>query len=122
MTRGPEGRLNSLENDFWSELRKSAYGWVSRAPERKTAIAEKYNEAFRGFVPREYSSEELDIARWGAEITLQPHQAAGARRLLAQRGCQRLRFWLGVGASGTVGFALGAFTTYQIACSLRPRR
>jgi len=36
--------------------------------------------------------------------------------------CQRLRFWLGVGASGTVGFALGAFTTYQIACSLRPRR
>jgi D-arabinose 5-phosphate isomerase GutQ len=36
--------------------------------------------------------------------------------------CQRLRFWMGVGSSGIVGFALGAFTTYQIACSLRPRR
>jgi len=35
---------------------------------------------------------------------------------------QRLRFWMGVGSSGIVGFALGAFTTYQIACSLRPRR
>jgi non-canonical (house-cleaning) NTP pyrophosphatase len=35
---------------------------------------------------------------------------------------QRMRFWLGVGGAGTIGFALGAFTTYQIACSLRPRR
>jgi len=35
---------------------------------------------------------------------------------------QRMRFWMGVGTAGTIGFALGAFTTYQIACSLRPRR
>ena len=35
---------------------------------------------------------------------------------------QRTRFWLAVGGSMAVGFTLGAFTTYQIACSLRPRR
>ena len=35
---------------------------------------------------------------------------------------QRMRFWLAVAAAGGVGFTLGAFTTYQIACSLRPRR
>ena len=35
---------------------------------------------------------------------------------------QRMRFWFGVSGAGAVGFALGAFTTYQIACSLRPRR
>jgi len=36
--------------------------------------------------------------------------------------CQRMRLWIAIGSSGAVGFALGAFTTYQIACSLRPRR
>lgn len=35
---------------------------------------------------------------------------------------QRMRFWLGVGGAGTLGLALSAFTTYQIGCSLRPRR
>jgi len=35
---------------------------------------------------------------------------------------QKMKFWLAVSASGAVGFTLGAFTTYQIACSLRPRR
>jgi dienelactone hydrolase len=35
---------------------------------------------------------------------------------------QRMRFWLAVGGAGVVGFSLGALTTYQIACSLRPRR
>ena len=35
---------------------------------------------------------------------------------------QQLRFWFAVVGSGVVGFSLGAFTTYQIACSLRPRR
>jgi len=34
----------------------------------------------------------------------------------------RLRFWMGVGGAGALEFPLGALTTYQIACSLRPRR
>ncbi|MCA9637276.1 MAG: hypothetical protein KC420_14720 [Myxococcales bacterium] len=34
----------------------------------------------------------------------------------------RLRWALSVSAAGVVGFALGAYTTYQIACALRPRR
>ncbi|MCA9658428.1 MAG: hypothetical protein KC486_08790 [Myxococcales bacterium] len=35
---------------------------------------------------------------------------------------QRMRFYLAVGASFAAGVGIGAFTTYQIACSLRPRR
>ena len=35
---------------------------------------------------------------------------------------QRLRFILGITVSAGLGFGLGAFTTYKIACSLRPRR
>ena len=86
---------------LWGVFYESSfYGWVVRDPARKTAIAERYNKAFRGFVPREYSSEELDIARWGPDITLAAHQAAGARRLLAQRG-GLLAFDVGVGKTYT---------------------
>ncbi len=35
---------------------------------------------------------------------------------------QRLRFVLGMSFAAAVGFGAGAFTTYKIACSLRPRR
>ena len=35
---------------------------------------------------------------------------------------QRLRFVLGMSLAAAVGFGAGAFTTYKIACSLRPRR
>ena len=31
-------------------------------------------------------------------------------------------YWFGVTGAGAVGFALGALTTYQVACALRPRR
>jgi len=35
---------------------------------------------------------------------------------------QRLRFVLGMSLAAAAGFGAGAFTTYKIACSLRPRR
>ena len=35
---------------------------------------------------------------------------------------QRLKFFLGMSLAAAVGFGAGAFTTYKIACSLRPRR
>jgi len=35
---------------------------------------------------------------------------------------QRLRFVLGMSLAAVAGFGAGAFTTYKIACSLRPRR
>ena len=99
---------NPEQNVSVDELRRrwgvfyesSFYAWASRDPSRKAAIADNYNAAFRGYIPREYTSEELDIARWGDDITLQPHQAAGARRLLAQRG-GLLAFDVGVGKTYT---------------------
>ncbi|HRI09832.1 MAG TPA: SNF2-related protein, partial [Nannocystaceae bacterium] len=50
-------------------------------------------------VPRTYATEPLPIARWGAEITLEGHQVAGARRVLEQRG-------------GLVAFDVGVGKTY----------
>ena len=76
------------------------YAWVLRDPPRKAAIEKRYNAAFRGFVPREYSGEPLDIARWGPDITLAPHQAAGARRVLSRRG-GLIAFDVGVGKTYT---------------------
>ena len=35
---------------------------------------------------------------------------------------QRMRFYCGLAASFAAGFGIGAMTTYQIACSLRPKR
>ena len=35
---------------------------------------------------------------------------------------QRLKFFLWMSLAAAVGFGAGAFTTYKIACSLRPRR
>lgn len=35
---------------------------------------------------------------------------------------QRMRFVVAVCAAGFAGFAVGSFTTYQIACALRPGR
>jgi len=86
------------------------YAWALREPARKAAIEKRYNAAFRGFVPREYSSEPLDIARWGPDITLAPHQASGARRVLSQRG-------------GLVAFDVGVGKTYTaIAVVARARQ
>ena len=76
------------------------YAWALRDPQRKAAIEKSYNAAFRGFIPREYSGEPLDIARWGSEITLAPHQAAGARRVLNRRG-GLIAFDVGVGKTFT---------------------
>ena len=79
---------------------KDFYGWLRKNPERTAAVTEAYNRAFRSYIHREYPTDPLPIARWGDEITLAPHQNAGARRVLAQRG-GLLAFDVGVGKTFT---------------------
>lgn len=45
-----------------------------------------------------------------------------ARERQALMQAQKMRFLVAMSFSAAVGFGLGAFTTYRIACSLRPRR
>jgi len=74
--------------------------WIGVDEERRTRVEHAYNRAFAGFVAPTFSSEPLAIARWTtAGVKLHPHQAAGARRVLANRG-------------GLVAFDVGVGKTY----------
>jgi len=86
---------------LWSNYyERKFYAWVKSAPARMTATTAAYNNAFRSFIPREYTSEPLPISRWGDDIELAPHQVAGARRVLANRG-GLIAFDVGVGKTFT---------------------
>ncbi|MBK8260023.1 MAG: DEAD/DEAH box helicase [Nannocystis sp.] len=74
--------------------------WLTEDEERQEAVAAAYNRAARGRVVPTYTTEPLEIARWGANAPqLKPHQVAGARRVLHQRG-------------GLVAFDVGVGKTY----------
>ncbi len=91
-----------------NEWRKSFRTWVAASPDRRARVTDAYNRTYRGRIVPTYSTEPLDIARWGAGApTLRPHQIAGARRLLAYlRGL--LAFDVGVGKTYT-GLAFLAY-------------
>lgn len=75
--------------------------WAGSDDDRRAKVEEAYNRQFKGFVAPTYSSEPLAIARWTKDgIRLHPHQVAGARRLLANRG-GLLAFDVGVGKTYT---------------------
>jgi hypothetical protein len=81
----------------WDESFKS---WLAADPDRREQFMHAYNRVARGRVVPSYSAEPLDIARWGPQSPkLKPHQVAGARRVLAQRG-------------GLVAFDVGVGKTY----------
>ena len=61
MTSGPEGRLNSLENDFWSDLRRSA-SQIKDERKRRAAVAMFESESV------EEVSEKLDKLRRGTWV------------------------------------------------------
>ncbi len=74
--------------------------WIATDDERRARVEHAYNRAFRGFVAPTFSPEPLSIARWTDDgVKLHPHQAAGARRVLANRG-------------GLVAFDVGVGKTY----------
>ena len=75
--------------------------WVGSDDDRRAKVEEAYNRQFKGYVAPSYSSEPLPIARWVKDgIRPHPHQVAGARRLLANRG-GLLAFYVGVGKTYT---------------------
>ncbi|MBL9102488.1 MAG: hypothetical protein JNL82_16120 [Myxococcales bacterium] len=81
----------------WDESFRS---WVAADEVRREQLVHAYNRVARGRIVPTYSPEPLEIARWGPQSPkLKPHQIAGARRVLAQRG-------------GLVAFDVGVGKTY----------
>ena len=84
-----------------AEWDASFKGWVAATPERRKAVEDAYNRQFRGYVAPSYPVEPLPIARWRKDgPRMHPHQVAGARRILANRG-GLLAFDVGVGKTYT---------------------
>ena len=81
------------------EWSRSFVAWAGATPERRERIELAYQRLFQGFRPPEYSSAPLPLARWHNSIKLGPHQNAGTRRVLANRG-------------GLVAFDTGVGKTY----------
>ncbi|MDC0721729.1 SNF2-related protein [Nannocystis bainbridge] len=81
----------------WDESFKA---WIAADEARREQLVHAYNRIARGRVVPTFSPEPLDIVRWGSHAPkLKPHQIAGARRVLAQRG-------------GLVAFDVGVGKTY----------
>ncbi len=69
------------------EWEQSFRAWVGSDPERSARVEHAYNRHFKGFVAPTYDAEPLPLARWDKDgVQLHPHQIAGARRVLANRG------------------------------------
>ena len=91
-----EQRVRSAKQ--WDE---SFRRWLGGNPKRRAEYTEAYNRAMRGRVVPIYSTEPINIARWGAgSPNLRPHQVAGARRVLDNRG-GLIAFDVGVGKTYT---------------------
>jgi superfamily II DNA or RNA helicase len=76
-------------------------GWAGATLARRLRIEAAYNRQFRGFVQPRFDAEHLPIARWRKDgPRLHPHQVAGARRILENRG-GLLAFDVGVGKTYT---------------------
>lgn len=96
-----EKDLDKIRMKKAAEWDASFKGWCSAVPERRIAIEHAYNRQFRGYVAPTYTAEPLPIARWRKDgPRLHPHQVAGARRVLANRG-GLLAFDVGVGKTYT---------------------
>ncbi len=92
--------------DAWN---KSFKAWCSATEGRKQIIERAYQRAFQGYKPKRYAIDPLPLARWGNRVTLRPHQNAGARRVVANRG-------------GLVAFDVGVGKTYTGAAILAAAR
>jgi superfamily II DNA or RNA helicase len=83
------------------EWEQSFRAWVGSDPDRSARVEHAYNRHFKGYVPPTYDAEPLPLARWVKDgVRLHPHQVAGARRVLANRG-GLIAFDVGVGKTYT---------------------
>ncbi len=79
------------------EWESSFRAWIGADDDRRAQVEQVYNRTFLGFVPPHYPAEPLAVARWAIDgPTPHPHQVAGARRVIANRG-GLLAFDVGVG-------------------------
>ncbi|MFH1463541.1 MAG: SNF2-related protein, partial [Pseudomonadota bacterium] len=93
--------LDEVRVKLAQEWDQSFRAWVGSDDGRKTQVEEAYNRQFRGYRAPTWSAEPLPIARWVKDgVRLLPHQVAGARRILANRG-GLLAFDVGVGKTYT---------------------
>ena len=75
--------------------------WIAADEDRREQLVHAYNRIARGRIVPQYLPEPLEIARWGPQSPkLKPHQIAGARRVLANRG-GGVFFDVGVGKTYT---------------------
>ena len=81
--------INVVRREKSSEYESQFRAFLSAEPEHRDAVVEAYRRAHKGFLPRTYSGDPLELARWGDAITPHPHQNAGARRAVDQRGMVR---------------------------------
>jgi superfamily II DNA or RNA helicase len=96
-----EKDIDKLRMKKAAEWDASFKGWVGATPERRLAVEHAYNRQFRGYIAPTFTAEPLTIARWKKDgPRLHPHQVAGARRVLANRG-GLLAFDVGVGKTYT---------------------
>jgi hypothetical protein len=92
--------LDKVRVEKAKEWDASFRAFIGSDEARRTRIEDAYNRSFKGFVAPTYSAEPLPIARWAKDgPRLHPHQVAGARRVLANRG-------------GLIAFDVGVGKTY----------
>jgi len=93
--------LDEIRLKVAREWESSFRAWIGADDDRRAQVEQVYNRTFLGFVPPHYPSEPLSVARWATDgPTPHPHQVAGARRVLANRG-GLLAFDVGVGKTYT---------------------
>jgi hypothetical protein len=106
-----EENLDEVRLKLAADWDQSFRAWVAADPQRASRVEESYNRHFKGYVAPSYDAEPLPVARWAKDgVQLHPHQVAGARRVLANRG-------------GLVAFDVGVGKTYTgIAVLARARQ
>ena len=98
---------NAVEKENIDDARlRQAHEWeqafrayVAADEGRRQLLEQTYQRLFQGYKQPKYSVDPLTLARWGSIVKLRPHQNAGARRVLANRG-------------GIVAFDVGVGKTY----------
>jgi superfamily II DNA or RNA helicase/predicted RNA methylase len=93
--------IDEIRLEKAKEWEQSFRAWVGSDAERSARVEDAYNHHFKGYVAPTYDAEPLPLARWTKDgVRLHPHQVAGARRVLANRG-GLLAFDVGVGKTYT---------------------
>lgn len=91
--------LDRARLEYHIKAKKNFKEYIMGSPDLTSQVEAAYNKLFSGFVMPTYSSAPIQISRWTGRIKLKPHQAAGARRLIANNG-------------GLLGFDVGVGKTY----------